>query len=282
MYRVELLAGDRDRPTDRVMAESYVRFALEIRDMGEIGFFSRFAGETARVLRGFTLTPDEIGRRVFDLHQRHARAIGEVLEQAVVQFRADLVRKALPPSSLLVMTVSSGNAKAVPIFKTDADPVQQWMDEVETERADRVPARRPLHLAMDETTGQVLIRDLVRLGNADSELVRNLHSTLEQDLSEGRIPENHRYRTAVELAKDLKIDEPTVRRRVARCRETVRSAYSARFGQDPPDDLLIENRARRGYRLNPQVRFVSLAEIEQSASMSHMPSPHVTHRVSPN
>ena len=47
MYRVELLAGARDRPNDQTMAESYVRTALELREMSELEFFGRFSGETA-------------------------------------------------------------------------------------------------------------------------------------------------------------------------------------------------------------------------------------------
>jgi hypothetical protein len=53
MYKVELLTGSREEAMDQTMAESYVRTALELRDIGELGFFSRFSGETARVLRGF-------------------------------------------------------------------------------------------------------------------------------------------------------------------------------------------------------------------------------------
>jgi hypothetical protein len=81
MYKVELLAGPRDEADDQTMAESYVRTALELRELGDLAFFGRFGGETARVLTYFpSLSADEAGRRVFDLHQRHARVIGDVLK----------------------------------------------------------------------------------------------------------------------------------------------------------------------------------------------------------
>jgi hypothetical protein len=35
------------------MAESYVRTALELRELGDLAFFGRFGGETARVLTCF-------------------------------------------------------------------------------------------------------------------------------------------------------------------------------------------------------------------------------------
>ena len=61
MYKVELLAGARDGPNDQTMAESYVRTALELREMSEFAFFGRFSGETARVCAGFpSLRADDI------------------------------------------------------------------------------------------------------------------------------------------------------------------------------------------------------------------------------
>lgn len=113
MYKVELLAGERDKDDDKTMAESYVRTALEIRNMGELAFFGRFSGETARVLTCFpSLSADDVGRRVFNLHQRHALAIGNVLKAAVEGHSAELVNRSLPPSSLLMMTVLPGAAPA--------------------------------------------------------------------------------------------------------------------------------------------------------------------------
>jgi hypothetical protein len=60
-YKVELLAGERDKGEDKTMAESYARTALELRDISEFAFFSRFAGLTSRVCDGFpSITADEI------------------------------------------------------------------------------------------------------------------------------------------------------------------------------------------------------------------------------
>jgi hypothetical protein len=67
-------------------------------------------GETARVLPCFPLLrADEVGRRVFDLHQRHAQAIGDMLQ-------ADA---AMNHDSCTLRTASSGipqgtTARAVP------------------------------------------------------------------------------------------------------------------------------------------------------------------------
>ena len=42
MYKIELLTGERQRPNDQTMAESYVRTALELREIDERAFFARF------------------------------------------------------------------------------------------------------------------------------------------------------------------------------------------------------------------------------------------------
>jgi hypothetical protein len=60
-YKVELLAGDRDTCEDKTMAESYVSTALELLDISERAFFSRFVGLTSRVCHAFpSMPPDEI------------------------------------------------------------------------------------------------------------------------------------------------------------------------------------------------------------------------------
>jgi hypothetical protein len=106
MYKVELLTGARTTPNDQTMAESYVRTALELREAGELAFFGRFGGESARVFAGTpTLSADEVGRRVFDLHKRHVDSIGSVLKGAIESHSEELVKRSLPASSLLMITV---------------------------------------------------------------------------------------------------------------------------------------------------------------------------------
>jgi 7-cyano-7-deazaguanine synthase in queuosine biosynthesis len=146
MYKVELLTGERERDDDKTMAESYVRSALELRDMGELAFFGRFSGETARALTCFpSLSADDVGRQVFNLHQRHARAIGDVLMAAVKTHSAELVNRSLPTSSLLMMTVLPGAALVIPAIGKRADSLQAWIEAVEAapEAAGHGPHERP-------------------------------------------------------------------------------------------------------------------------------------------
>jgi hypothetical protein len=201
---------------------------------------------------------------------------GHLVKRGVVSARVASTRVALPNhrlprSSRPVVTVSHSGAPALADISQHTDPVQLSFDELETERAGAGTVD-VLQLAIDPTTREIVIQDLLRLGGADSRLIRELHNVYQQDLSAGRPPENHQYLTSHKLADSLKLDERTVRQRVSRCRTTVHESYKQKFGQDPPKHLLIENKARQGYRLNPHIRFVAIAELEASACTSHEPA----------
>jgi hypothetical protein len=123
MYKVELLTGERRTPKDQTMAESYTRTALELRDVDELAFFGRFSGETARVCSGFpALKIDDVARQVLELHQRHGQAISDVLKAAIENHSAELLKRSLPSSSVLVMTVVPGATPAISSGRRHADP----------------------------------------------------------------------------------------------------------------------------------------------------------------
>jgi hypothetical protein len=190
---------------------------------------------------------------------------GDLFKRGAVA--AALPDRRLPQSSPLVMTVAQSGEPALRGISRHADPGRSRIDAMETQRAHApTPTADALQLAIDPTTREIVIRDLLRLGDADSRLVRELHDIYQQDLSAGRSPEDHQYLTARTLADSLKLDERTVRQRVSRCRTTVHASYRQKFGQDPPKHLFIESKARQGYRLNPHIRFVALADLEQGAS----------------
>ena len=192
---------------------------------------------------------------------------GHLVKRGVVSAGVALPNHRLPQSSRSVMMVSHSGVPALGGISQHTESVQLSFDDVETERAGAgTPKVDALQLAIDPKTKEIVIQDLVRLGGADSRLIKELHDIYQQDLSAGRTPENHQYLTSQKLADGLKLDERTVRQRVSRCRTSVHESYKQKFGQDPPKHLLIENKPRQGYRLNPHIRFVAIAELERSAS----------------
>jgi 7-cyano-7-deazaguanine synthase in queuosine biosynthesis len=150
MYNVELLGGERKQDEDQTMVESYVRTALEFREIGEHAFFDRFGGETMRVCSGFpSLRADDVARQVLDLHQRHGQAIGDVLEAAVASHRSELIKGSLPPSSILMITVARGAILALARVGKHADGVLKLIEEerILAESDRREPAAVPSGIA---------------------------------------------------------------------------------------------------------------------------------------
>jgi hypothetical protein len=168
---------------------------------------------------------------------------GDLVKRGVVSTGVALPNA--PQSSLLVSTVSQSGVPSLGGIRQHTDPVQSCVDEVGTERA-RAPKADgyALQLAIDPTTKEIVIQDLLRLGDADSRLVQELHNIYQQDLLVGRTPENYQYLTSHKLADSLKLAERTVRQRVSRCRITLRESYKQKFGQDPHPNI-CSSRTRR-------------------------------------
>ena len=71
MYETDLLTGARDDDLNKTMAESFVRHALELGDMTERSFASRFGGELGRTVSCVPgMSADDAARAFLDLHHR--------------------------------------------------------------------------------------------------------------------------------------------------------------------------------------------------------------------
>jgi Queuosine biosynthesis protein QueC len=131
MYKVDLLTGDGVNPADHTMAESYVRTAIEFREMAELAFFGRFGGESLRACFGFpSLKADTVAEQVLTLHRRHGQEIFEVLTRAIKDHSDDLLQGTLPSSSILMMAIPRGAPLVVSKVSGRADPVDSLADGV--------------------------------------------------------------------------------------------------------------------------------------------------------
>jgi len=127
MYKIELLTGGRERPSDQTMAEAYVRTSLELRQIDERAFFDRFSGETSRVCSGFPAQKsDDIASQVLGLHQRHGEAVGEVLTNAVKDHSAELVSGGVVASSVLAMAVVPGRVPTLSRVGSGSQALKTW------------------------------------------------------------------------------------------------------------------------------------------------------------
>lgn len=108
-YKVDLLSGAREQGDPRTMITAFAETAREITKLDAIGFFTRF-GEASRVLRHIDGNPDATALRVFDLHQRHARQVTQVIADGIKQYSAEILDRSLPPTCLLRLTCDASAA----------------------------------------------------------------------------------------------------------------------------------------------------------------------------
>src|SRR5262249_39369511 len=174
--------------------------------------------------------PAEAGRTAVELQVRHDCADGVLVQLPTASSSADtepgidqgdLFKQGAIPAGIAVPTVEQSAAPAPGGIRQHTDPVQSCVDEVETARAPKADGY-DLQLAIDPATKEIVIQDLLRLGDADSRLVQELHNIYQQDLLAGRAPENHQYLTSHKLADSLKLAERTLRQRLSRSRVTLR------------------------------------------------------------
>jgi hypothetical protein len=101
IYEVPLWTGARKDGVDRTMAESYVRAAVEIKNMPtDSEFFIRYPVVNS-LTREFPVSAEETAQRILDLHQRHAAKVCSLTAAAIQKHAQDMLRGTIPPSSLL-------------------------------------------------------------------------------------------------------------------------------------------------------------------------------------
>jgi hypothetical protein len=107
-YKANLLVGPREGD-DRTMLAAYVETATEISRMSEVEFFGHY-GEATRVLRELGGDVNDVGRRIFELYQRHARGVTEVVDLAIAKYAPAIRARELPPTCLVRMVCDTGTA----------------------------------------------------------------------------------------------------------------------------------------------------------------------------
>jgi 7-cyano-7-deazaguanine synthase in queuosine biosynthesis len=265
MYEIRLLQDARKPGVDRTMAEGYLKSAADIRRMTDWDFLGRFAGEMSRAIPYLPGDSDQNARAIIDLHRRHADAVFSVMEQGVHRFAGDLVGGTLPASSLLRIAVASDGHLAL-------DTVLPRIENV-TPRIPPDSARLlEFRLALDESAGTVLIEGLAPVeGPKTFAFFSAIIDRHLQDRNAGRAPERHGFVSGKSLAARMEMDEASVRKLVSRARKRISDDFLARYGVPLPVNACVENKAWKGYRLNPMVRVLQPSELCPSPARSRFP-----------
>lgn len=95
------------------------------------------------------------------------------------------------------------------------------------------------------------------LFHADPQIVDPLHRRQEEDRRQGRERSECRYFAAGDLARDLAITKQAAAMDVKRVRQALAELYAAVSGVPPREPLLIETGDPRGYRIDPDTRFLA-------------------------
>jgi hypothetical protein len=254
-YMVDLLLGDRSTGDDMRMALSYVSFFQKVGATTKERFLVDFP-EVVSALGSFPdVTTEQAGDRLYDLFQRNARAVEAVIADAVKEHAHALYRNELPSASLLATCFSRGQVEPVPPSDYDAG-TKAFMDRL---------GRPVLEFAIDAGGKRVLFRGGLVLEGANFRLVDTLLADFRTakagDLEVPFLP-------TTTLAERLQIDEQSMRQQLRRLRLAV-EPLAVDLGIFMDNDTFVETRERAGYRLNPGLREISLADIKTD----HPPPP---------
>jgi 7-cyano-7-deazaguanine synthase in queuosine biosynthesis len=273
-YAVDLFTGAHDAGPDLTMIESYVARAQKLGTMSEQGFLASY-GQIFRLLSHLEGPADENARRVWDLHRRHGMEITSAVNAAMKEHASIAHALTLPPSSLLSMIAS---------------PVAQqprYVDSIEAEPTAAAQAADDKHdynvpqivLELNTVEEKVIFRGGIEFGGSIYSLVAALAQEVEKDLAAGTPTAQRRFVEGWRLADRLKVEEPIMRRRVARARRKIETAFRETHHLSLERDDVIQNVDRQGYRLSPYVLLLKPGQIRDLPSgMSQTTGLDVTHR----
>ena len=246
-YMRDLLLADRSADDDLRMALSYVTFFQKVAATPKERFLVDFPEVVSALDRFPGLSAEDAGDRIYDLFQRHARAVEEVITLAVSQHIGPLYRGELPSGSLLTTCFSRGHVEAAPASAYD-EQVKAFVDRL---------SAPVLEFAFDDVAKRVLFHGGHHLDGANFRVVEAL-------LDNFRSAKKHRadvaFLPATELADRLGISDQSMRQQLGRLRKAI-EPLTVTLGIPMDQDSFIQTKERAGYRLNPESREVSVGDI---------------------
>lgn len=246
-YKRDLLLGDRSADDELRMALSYVAVFRDVAAMPKARFLSGFQQVISALDHFPDLSVDEGGSRLFELFQRHARSVEEVIAKALNEHGNRLYRGEVPPGSLLATCFARGHVEIAP--KSDYD--QQTTDFV-----DRLSAPI-LEFAVDDDAKQVLFHGGHCLVGANYRFV----SALIENFRNGKRTRSEiPFTPTHDVADAIGVDDQVMRQRLSRLRDTL-EPLAVMLGIPLDQDSFIETKERAGYRINPACREIFPGDI---------------------
>lgn len=256
-YNTDVLLGERDDEQSIKMAVEWTRHAMRLNSMEMGSFFSKFGLELSRIAQGHPeMAASDLMEKVHSLSRRHADGVRHVLTSAVAENAAALAAGSVPQSSLLLLHLGSnaggGERRLTP--SVDSEPALVTIPEVIKAEDISVEPKAPLQVAflVEDDRPVVSVVGLARIAGSKAQVPHALKPYFDEDRSNGLSPSDHRFvldfrRSCPNLSKQA------VRQNVNRCRAMLAKAHADIHGEPPSRPLLIENKLRAGYRLDPTI-----------------------------
>lgn len=246
-YMRDLLLADRSVDGDLRMALSYVTFFQKVAATPKERFLVDFPEVVSALDRFPGLSTQGAGDRVYDLFQRHAKSIEEVITSAVSKHIGPLYRNELPSGSLLATCFSRGHVEAAPATDYDVQ-AKAFMDRL---------SAPILEFGFDEVAKRVIFHGGHHLDGANfhviAALIENFREAKRQRADVPFLPAN-------ELADRLGVSDQSMRQQLGRLRKAL-VPLTVALGIPMDQDSFVQTKERAGYRMNPECREVAVGDI---------------------
>ncbi len=250
LYGVELLTGDRTHDRDVRMAAAYVKFFRDFPATPKNRFLVEYPQITS-ALDHFPDTPrDQAADRIYDMYMRHHADVMSVLKAAGESHIPQLTEGTLPAGSLLAMLFNRSRVE-VPVASTYQEEARSFMDRL------KAPV---CEFAVDDGAHQIRFRGDLVLEGKNFEVFKALLPAFREGKAKGT---EVVYFRSPDLALTLAVSEVSLRQQVGRLREVVTEQLAVDQGLPFDVDDVIENQIGKGYRINPQLRELSLGDLLQ-------------------
>ncbi len=261
-YKIDLLTADRSTSDDLRMAVSYVSFFKKVAATKK----ERFVADFPEIVSAINWFPDissaEAVDRVYELFLRQAKAIESVIATGLKEHAEALFRNELPAGSLLSICFARNSIEILP--PSDYDSQAKAF-------ADRL-AIPVFEFAVDRMAERVVFADGTTLTDANFKIVTALLEDFRSAKAEGRdVP----FLRVHDLADRVAVSDQSLRTQLTRLRDAI-DHLAVSLGLVLDQDSFVENRPRLGYRLNPALREISLADIKTTRPAKGPPGSDVT------
>jgi hypothetical protein len=247
-YKVDLFLGVRAGGDDRTMAHDWTRSAREIATKTPSDMAIRFGAELADIAAGHPDRPaSQVMSDAFQMYRRHGTAVDGVAKAALSAMSDDILGGTVPTGSLLAAILHSG-------VEVAREPLGDLLDDEEDDPIWEETIF-PLRLVYDPNAGPHLtIKGLGSFSGAHVGLIGRLKPHLESDLAAKLRLEEHTWVPPGRLGE---LSKDTVRQHARRCRREFATEFEAIEGAPPQVPILVQSKPSKGYRLDPEARFVS-------------------------